>query len=363
MIVHARRRDGRTCLAVEYVVVPRSYLGPVAQTGCFRSEIIESRYIFCELKIMNSYDWTTYAFSVIVKSAPEREEKLRRFWEKYNIRFEEVDGKSGIVLNANKDRVQFAKKDFQIMWLLSFSLWKSIELHITDILDYCVGDKIFSADNKIDEAYENYRLEYVQRISAVNRLLCMNEADLKYWPQDIPKPVICRNELTSNQDKVVFDLVTMATAALFLHELKHVKFHADHADGNARPESQAEEELHCDVWARNWLTTGLAKFADKESHEYRTVYSKRSMALLLVCEYLRLADQQSRKIINIHYPPLEERIEALSGALSLPIEDNYWILSACILLAEMNRQGKDLPVLDKKSPKEITEKLTRCLKP
>ena len=40
---------------------------------------------------------------------------------------------------------------------------------------------------------------------------------------------------------VVFDLVMMATAVLFLHELKHVEFHAEHATGTPRPEKLAED--------------------------------------------------------------------------------------------------------------------------
>ena len=47
---------------------------------------------------------------------------------KYTVRFEEVDGKGGIVLNANMGDVQYTRKDLHVMSLTGFSLWRSIDL-------------------------------------------------------------------------------------------------------------------------------------------------------------------------------------------------------------------------------------------
>ena len=154
----------------------------------------------------------------------------------------------------------------------------------------------------------------------------------------------------------------MATAVLFLHELRHVKFHADHMAGYPRPTDFAEEELQCDVWAREWFMSGLSKFATENNHTYVQVCSKRAMALLFVCEYLRLADQHAGAIINTDYPPISTRIAALSGAVNLPEKDHFWVFSACILLAEARRQGTRLPRLGGTSPKKLTESLIDLLK-
>ena len=83
----------------------------------------------------------------------------------------------------------------------------------------------------------------------------------------------------------------------------------------------------------------LAEYARRNGYDYQKVCSKRAMALLLVCEYLRLADQHAGAV-NRDYPPLTLRVSALSGAVDLSCDDNYWVLSACILLAEVRRQGK-----------------------
>ena len=87
------------------------------------------------------------------------------------------------------------------------------------------------------------------------------------------------------------------------------------------------------------------------------------MALLLVCEYLRLADRHAGVFISNEYPPLTIRIAALSGAVDLPVGDHYWVFSACILLAEARRQGKTVPVFDRVSAKGITMRLLEVLMP
>ena len=54
-------------------------------------------------------------FELTAESALEHRERLEIFWKKYSARFEEVDSKGGIVLNTNMNRVQFTRKDLQVM--------------------------------------------------------------------------------------------------------------------------------------------------------------------------------------------------------------------------------------------------------
>ena len=314
---------------------------------------------------MTSYcvDPTKEAFNLISESAPEHQARLEKFWEKYAVRFEMVDGKTGIVLKADKHGVQFTCKDLQVMWLLGFTLWKSIELFSPEVLVPTLTEASPSSVFKLDYKLDDLELNYSQRMAAVMVLIGADELDSERWPPDIPLPFITRATLRDPQDIAAFDLVMMAISVLFLHELKHIEFHAQHDKGNLRPEKQAEEELQCDAWARDWFISGIDSYASKSGHSYQKICSKRAMALLLVCEYLRLADQHAGVIVNKDYPPLMQRIDALSGAINLPDGDNFWIFSACILLAETRRQGKELPQLGGMSLKEVTESLIAVLTP
>ena len=312
-------------------------------------------------------DPTDVAFTHIAECVPEHRARLEEFWEKYAVCFKRVDGKTGIVLNANKHRVQFTCKDLQVMWLLGFALWKSIELFSPALLVPNLTGASSSSVLALDDDLDDIELAYSQRMAAVVTLISAVKLDPERWPDDIPLPVDSRDKLLDSQDFAAFDLVMMAISVLFLHELKHVEFHAQHDAGIPRPEKPAEEELQCDLWARDWFISDPTDYAHKSGHSYQEVYSKRAMALLLVCEYLRLAEQytlakrHASVVISNDYPTLAQRIDALSGAISPPDDDNYWVFSACILLAETRRQGKDPSPLDDMSSKEITENLIDVL--
>ena len=308
-------------------------------------------------------DPTDLAFTLIAKSAPEHRARLKKFRGKYGVCFERVDGKTGIVLNANKHRVQYTNKDLQVMWLLGFSLWKSIELFAPAVLEPTLMGASSSSVLALDDDLDNLELIYRQRLDAVLTLIGAVKLDPERWPDDIPLPVESRDDLVDSQDIAVFDLVMMAISVVFLHELKHVEFHAEHDAGNPRPNKPADEELQCDMWARDWFISSHADYAQTSGHSNQEVYSKRAMALLLVCEYLRLANLRTQVVINNDYPPLAQRIYALSGAISLPDDDNFWLFSACILLAETRRQGKNPLQLDGMPLKEVTNCLLDGLTP
>lgn len=310
---------------------------------------------------MSIVEPTKLAFELIEGTAPERKDCLEAFWAKYSICFEEISDRKGIVLNADKNRVQFARKDLQVMWYLGFSLWKSIALFspsvVLPVLTNATTGPIFLLDEDLDEMEMYYR----QCMGAVGELIDKSKVESERFPEEIPEPVESRTDLRNSQDIAVFDLVMMAIGVLFLHELKHVEFHAQHAEGIKRPRVLAEEELQCDVWARDWIMSGLGGYAERSGWNYQEVCSKRAAALLLVCEYLRLAERHAGAITSGEYPPLEVRIAALSGAIGLPEYDKFWVFSACVLLAECRRQGKRHSEVTGMSPRVLTESLIEAL--
>ncbi|PCH94956.1 MAG: hypothetical protein COB84_06855 [Rhodobacteraceae bacterium] len=271
--------------------------------------------------------------------------------------FEEIKDRSGITLNANKDRIQYTRKDLQVMWLLGFSLWKSIELFgPAVILPKTIGstsEQVLRDDPDLD----GFERDYSERLNAIRQFVEKDEIDLEMWPANIPEPRACREDFDSTEDMAVFDLVMMATSVLFLHELRHVKFARDHSTGTPRPTNKAEEEMICDTWARSWFMDRLGVYAEDKSHSYKEVCSKRAMALAIASEYLRFANGQLGQFGSADYPPLSLRISALSESISLPDDDNFWILSASILLGETRRLfGKTTPV-PHGAPKEIVNAL------
>lgn len=146
-----------------------------------------------------------------------------------------------------------------------------------------------------------------------------------------------------------------ATAVAFLHELRHVKFHKDHVNGQPRPANPADEELRCDAWARKLFTSEIEVYSKNYYVEFAKVDSKRSIALLIVGEFLRLANSHFSVLRSLAYPPLGDRISPLCEGITLPEFNNFWILSSCILFGEARRQGNKSVQLPQGSPKAISE--------
>lgn len=65
--------------------------------------------------ITETLDQTDSIFDLLMKAMPERERYLSTFWDEYSVRFEEGTDKRGIVMNATKDRVKYARKDVQVI--------------------------------------------------------------------------------------------------------------------------------------------------------------------------------------------------------------------------------------------------------
>ena len=125
---------------------------------------------------MCSADPTKVAFDLIAGSAQEHRRRLETFWQKkYTVRFEEVDGKGAIVLNANIGHVQYTRKDLQVMWLTGFSLWRSIELFapvvVLATLTGTPSSSVLTLDDKLDEI----EFDYGERIRAVTALIGADE--------------------------------------------------------------------------------------------------------------------------------------------------------------------------------------------
>ena len=305
-------------------------------------------------------DQTPKIMQLIAKSAPEREAQLHDFLRAHPVRFLEVEDTTRIVMHADSECVYYARKDVQVVWLLGFSIWRAIELFAPAIL----APKLFgrSAESVIgmDEKLPRFERDYRERLASVARVIGDKTLDRAVWPPDIPEPVASRDELSGVQDKLVYDIVIMATAVLFLHELRHAKFAREDGNGVPRP-SRREEEGLCDAHARDWFISKHDQYAAEHGHDPQKVCSKRAMALLIVCEFLRCAKDHTGITGAALYPPLAERIAVLSGSLPLSDTDHYWVFSSCVLFAEARRRGVPGLELPADSPKAISEYLLERL--
>src|SRR5690606_18350206 len=101
----------------------------------------------------------------------------------------------------------------------------------------------------VDEGLPEVERAYKERLAAARALIAASDPDSAPWPPDLPRPNGDRNAFDDPQYKVAYDLTCLAVAFVVFHEFKHVMF-----DRNGdRPIERREEELLCDVWAREFM--------------------------------------------------------------------------------------------------------------
>ena len=152
-------------------------------------------------------------------------------------------------------------------------------------------------------------------------------------------------------------MALLALAAFFLHEQRHVQF----ARSPNRPAKLAEEEIACDVYARNFLTEKLAKYASAHGHDYHQVLSKRAFGLAVGSIAIHGMTPRYERSGNAQYPSIGDRMEALVGAMSLPGDANFCLFASAVLTGIMRADGRPLDLVQT-NYRSYTEALVGRLK-
>ncbi len=302
-------------------------------------------------------DWTDLIRNLIEETAPERRDDIGEMWATYQPRVLEVDGRSGVVMNADAKAIRFARKDTQLIWLIGFSCWRAIETYAPAALLADAGE--LPALKRADIDLPELEYAYVERFAAIRNLLAASEIEPADWPPDIPTPVVWRHQLDSIADRAVYDIVMMATATIVMHEFRHVMFRQD----KSGPSDWREEELACDVFARDFLSAKLAAYAAVAGHDYEKALTKRSLGFALAALFLSVVTPDHGRGGTDEYPPLAVRLDALIRTAALKPWGHFWICISCMLLGEAKRLHVDVSAVDTRDPERMAKGLLDLLNP
>ena len=270
---------------------------------------------------------------MIMKAAvPERAEEVRELWARYHPRVSIVEDRPGITLDATKDRIEFNPKTMGVFWLIGFSGWRAIECYAPHVLLSGTCGKSLHVLFEDDDELADVELAYRERLATARNLIEQRDANAVSWPDDLPRPAPNRDALESVQHKAAYDLVMLATAFAFFHEFRHVMLDSD----RVRPIERQEEELQCDVWAREFMTAKLASYASDNGHDYHEVLGKRSMGLALAA--LILHEITPKYGFNPHYFSIKTRLTTLLRNTRLPDESHFWAFLASLLVGVFRRE-------------------------
>jgi hypothetical protein len=146
-----------------------------------------------------------------------------------------------------------------------------------------------------------------------------------------------RKTVPDNQYKATFDLTGSAVAFTLFHEFRHVMLDRD----GKRPADRPEEELACDVWAREFVTVTAAAYAASKGLTYAEVLQRRSMSFVLAALILHEITPIWGHGGNGDYFSVAVRMETILKNTRLPPNSHFWNFAAAVLIG-MCRQ-KHIP--------------------
>ncbi len=271
-------------------------------------------------------------------TVPERKDEIASLWKKYNPDVVLVADAKHVTLNADKDRIQFDVKTMDVFWLIGFSGWKAIECYSPLVVWSASSGQTVADLIKVDDELSVAERDYKERRAAAQTLIDAADPTLAPWPPDLPRPSADRDAFNDPQYKAAFDLTCFAVAFTLFHEFRHVMLHRD----DARPRDPREEELACDVWAREFMTSKLAGYANDNDHDYSQVLRKRSMglalAVLILHEITPIWDHGGNQL----YFSVADRMQAILDNTPLPKNDYFWVFVASLLIGIVRQ--KDIQI-------------------
>jgi Peptidase U49 len=261
-------------------------------------------------------------------AVPERKDEIASLWARYPADVILMPDAKRVTLNANRDRIAFDAKTMDVFWLIGFAGWKAIECYSPLVVWSAASGQRIADLIKVDPNLDAVERDYKERRGALQAFIETADVESAPWPLDLPRPSANRDALDDPQYKVAFDLTCLAAAFAFLHEFHHVMLDRD----NQRHGDLREEEIACDVWAREFMTVKVAKYAQDLGHDYHEVLRKRSMGLALAALILHEITPILDHGGNRCYFSVADRLRAILDNTPLPENDHFWRFAASLLI-------------------------------
>lgn len=274
-------------------------------------------------------------------AVPERADEISGLWRQYGHAVDVAPSAKGVTMNADAKRIQFDTKTIDFFWLLGFSAWRAMEVYMPALLLATSRGIPLDQALNVDAERGQYEFDYKQRIASAQSLIAAEQTADITWPADVPEPTSDRESLGDVQHMAAFDLVAFALAFALLHEFQHVMFCAD----KSAPSTLPEEEIACDTYARDFMTSGLAAYAKAHGHDFAEVQQKRATGIALASVIIHAMTPTHAHWGNRQYPPIAERLTAMIAGYSLPADSRFWLFTACLLIALMRQENRPLDIV------------------
>jgi hypothetical protein len=298
-----------------------------------------------------------YEVKVLLEGAiPERQEEMNEYWDKYIPYFSRVDDRPGYFMEAGPFQIlRFTQRTMHQMWMLGFAATQAFNTYSQSFARLRLhSGKLDTNELCKSPAQVEQEEKYRDLVRSVLELSQLEDPTSFSWPKTVPNP---RNRKPSGiEDAATYDLICMAGAYVFLHEIKHILFLKD----NNSPSNRHDEELEFDLFAQSMIFDKLHDYAKQNGYDLlglKWLKSKRAMSISLALFFMLVITPKKNWGGTDTHPNIAERIASLLGRLSIHYDDTFWIYTASLFLAHIRYLDATPLLIEFKTIKDLAIEL------
>lgn len=262
---------------------------------------------------------------------PERVEEMKATWGKADrVRLLDV---SRFLLQANFGSIQVSEKALRLIWLTGYAAWAAVDEYNVRIVCERLNEAAF--DPAAWNSYPQQRQldnEFDRLLGKVRELDSVETLEDFAWPEGVPQPVDGLR-ITNVEKKATYDLICMAGAFVFGHELRHALL--DHDE--RRPDRPIDEERECDSWALALMLSGVPDYAVATNQIAEAVRAKRILGVVFAQLAIVVLTPRQHWDETDSHPAVRERLRAVLDAAVDPVPEWFWTTVSSMLAAFARR--------------------------
>ncbi len=262
---------------------------------------------------------------------PERVQELKTLWGEHENRVRLLSGEGFLLQQLpGMNVIQVNEIALRQIWLAGYAAWDGVDAY-AGVMTLLLLSKLPFDPTSLRALDRQVDLDakFDRAMNGVLELGRCVDVDEFRWPDDVPKPVLGL-KIEDRTKKAVFELVCMAGAFVFLHEIRHGLLDGD----DDRPPEQIDEERECDRFARSFLTDEVPAYSAESGDPADQVRAKRLVGVVIALSVILVVTPRANWRGTSSHPSVRERIETvLKSNAADELSEMFWLTCASMLAA------------------------------
>lgn len=265
---------------------------------------------------------------------PERMTELKALWGQHQERVRLLDADRFLVQQLY-GTVQISELALRQIWLTGYAAWRAVDTFNPPLTLASIAMAPIDLEAwRMQPGFARRETAFAELFTAVTAIERAESIDAFPWPAGVPHP---EHGLTITDQglKATFDLICMAGAYIFAHEVRHDLFET----AQDAPDGLLEEERECDRWALALMLDEAVTYATDQGWPPELVRAKRILGVVIAQLVILALTPRTSWDSSDGHPPVRERIRAILDVATDPVPVWFWTTVAAMLLGFATQSG------------------------